>query len=374
MIKRSSFFILAGAGSGDVLAAELILALRDRFPQISGSGVCGPAMRRTGIQEIAPIESMAALMTDKSPHLSREFETTLIETIARMQPNVAVLVGYSPFHQRLGEAFRLRGIPVVLYGAPNLAALGARELERLKDRVTKVLGIFPTEQLVLGRTGLDYQFVGSPHKDRASKVMVSPETLGFPPDETIIALLPGSRPEDFLEIAPVMIQVQDILRTALKGVRFVMPLSDNIPASYAARVQVAGIQIVQGMSLEIMSLARVALTSFGTTSLECALLGTPHVSIATRRKGILARQQGQFSGSVNQAARTKVVAEFLTADDPFAIADAVQILMNDDDQRHIMRQAFQRLKDDLKGLAAENASAIIGHYLAPRRSVRRPAV
>ena len=81
----------------------------------------------------------------------------------------------------------------------------------------------------------------------------------------------------------------------------------------------------------------------------------------------------KFIGTFNQVARTKIVDVFTTVDYPFGIAEAVQTLIHDENQRATMRQVFQRMKDDFNGLAAENATAIIGAYLAPRRPPRRNA-
>jgi lipid-A-disaccharide synthase len=349
-------------------------------------------MRRTGIQQLRSVEDLAPLFEGGTSARHRELETTLIEVIWRLKPQVAVLVDYSVFHQRLSEALSLRGIPIVLYAAPNLASLCRRDRDLLRDRVEAVLGVFPAESASLGESGLNYQFVGSPLKDRTGKVMLRPETLGFKVSESYVAILPGSRAHDFLELAPFMIKICDILKSSRPELRFVMPVSSHIPLDVLAavfkvpietlehftsndeglspRAHLRGIDLLRGMSLEIMGLARLALTSSGTTSLECALLGTPQVSVAPDRQRLGARQRGIFVGAVNQIAGQRLVPEYTPADDPFMVATRAEALLADQGERQKMQEEFHLLRDGLKGFAAENASVMIGEYLGSRRQQR----
>ena len=49
MTSGDTVFVSAGEFSGDILAAELVAALRHRFPSLHFAGVCGPSMRRANV-------------------------------------------------------------------------------------------------------------------------------------------------------------------------------------------------------------------------------------------------------------------------------------------------------------------------------------
>ena len=100
-LKRPSYFISGRSQSADVLAAELILAIRERFSRVEGFGIVGPTTVKTRIPELASLEDCIFHSFHQEGGLSPEasvFRSELIEKLDDLEPQVAIFVGYSKFH------------------------------------------------------------------------------------------------------------------------------------------------------------------------------------------------------------------------------------------------------------------------------------
>src|SRR5438552_2398314 len=55
------FILVAGEASGDLLGADLIAGLRERFPNASFAGIGGPRMIAAGMQAWYPAEKLSVM-------------------------------------------------------------------------------------------------------------------------------------------------------------------------------------------------------------------------------------------------------------------------------------------------------------------------
>ena len=67
----TSYFISVGEPSGDLLAAELVAAMKSHLPEASGFGICGPKLSEQGLDKVADIQELSVMgFVEVIKHLS----------------------------------------------------------------------------------------------------------------------------------------------------------------------------------------------------------------------------------------------------------------------------------------------------------------
>ncbi len=395
--KKDSYFISAGEASGDLLGADLALALRDIMPRAIPFGITGPKMNSAGVKEIASIDQFSVMgfmeVVQKIPEL-RMLEQKILSDIEKQGPSFAILIDNAGFHLRLAEQLRMRGIRVIQYVAPKVWAWGEGRVEKIKRDFEMVLGILPFEKSFFNKHEVPYHYVGSPIKDRTEKVMVSRENLGLSKEKRIVACLPGSRYSEIARTLPILKALKNIVARKCEDVEFMAPIAPNLtlkpmvarlgidPDEYDASenrtpgfaipsYNVEGITFVQGMNLELMSAADVAIVTSGTATLECALVGTPMVVIYSMNdityQIAMKKMKVQWASLVNLIADKELVHEYIQDFSNEVVADDVVSLLNDRARRDQVTNDFMDLRDQLKGSAARTAAELIAANMNQKR-------
>jgi lipid-A-disaccharide synthase len=379
MTSKRCYFVSAGEYSGDLLAADVVIALRQLQPEIHAAGVVGPAMRQAGVEPLLGIEQVSTMgFSDVLARIGelKVLEGLLLEKIDRIKPEFAVLVDFPGFHIRLAEQLKLRGIPVVQYIAPKLWAWGSHRVNSVRENFDLVLGILPFEEDFYQKRQINFKYVGCPHIDRMAKVAIRKEDLGFKANDKIIAMLPGSRTEELLYILPVLVEIRRSMIKDQADLQFVIPVAPNIGMKQFAEIAESlgldvhrdlkiceGIRLCDGMSAELLSVADAAVVASGTATLEAAILGVPMVvvyrmSASTYQFASQVVQLRHFS-LVNLIADKEVVPEFLQQIDAAAVAQVMNQLLGPTPARNGQIQNFDEIRENLKGNAAKNAAAEI---------------
>ena len=162
----------------------------------------------------------------------RSFATIgrLTDLARRERPDVAVVIDFPDFHlgvAGLGLAPRLKalGIPVVYYIPPQLWAWRRARLTLIKRVADKVLVIFPFEEKLYQDAGIPVEFVGHPLIDLARPQEPSEvfrRAMGLDASRPVVALLPGSRPNEVERLLPVMRDAAQQISRKMSGVQFVI--------------------------------------------------------------------------------------------------------------------------------------------------------
>lgn len=394
MKRARTYFISAGEHSGDLIAADLVNSMKQILPQYQAIGLVGNSMINAGVRPIATNDQLGVMGVAEviqRIHILKMFETTLLARIDYEQPEFAILVDFPGLHFRLAEQLKKRGIPVIQYVAPKLWAWGASRAHALKEDFDLVLGILPSEEKFFQELGVNYQFVGSPHKDRVNKVTLSKETLGLDANKLHVAVLPGSREAELKYILPIMLRVAETLHQQVPGVEFIMPLSQNLTFADLERMtepilrnvgatishakigsgidalRLGQINVVSGMSLEIMSVADAALLASGTATLECALVGTPMVVVYAMSASNYAYAQKVIKVAnislVNILAGKRVVPEFVQVFDDSEVVDSLRHILPGAPGHAEQLNQLHFLRDNLKGEASMSAATTIADAL-----------
>jgi lipid-A-disaccharide synthase len=374
-------FISVGEYSGDLLGAELVLQLKKEFPKLDYFGVTGPALAQSRVTSIASIDELNVMgIVEVARKISdiREVERRVLAWIDRLEPRFAVLVDFPGFHFQLAEQLKLRGIPVFQYVAPKLWAWGRGRVEGLKRDFTKVLGVLPFEEDFFTSQGVRYEYVGSPHADRMSKIQVSARDLGLKNESPIIAFMPGSRKTEVDLIFPHMIDVRNRLKSILPEAQCVVPIADSLSWSdfsgfFGCEAKPHGDEHkmffahdfwwMSGGSLELMKVSTAALVASGTATLECALAETPMVVIYVMNDMSYAIAKRMVSlkwvSLVNLLMNRSVVSEHIQDINTAKIAEELVELTQESPRRRVMKEHLRELTLSLKPQAAANAAKSI---------------
>jgi len=167
--KPFRIFFSAGEDSGDILAANLFLKLKEKKTNIVGYGLTGQTMKKSGIRSLFDLENLKVMgfqeVLSKLPEL-KILEQRLLQKIDQDPPDLAILVDYQEFNQNLAEQIKLRGIPSVLYVAPQVWAWREKRAENLHKKVDLILGLLPFEKTFFEKYSVNYEFIGSDIFDR----------------------------------------------------------------------------------------------------------------------------------------------------------------------------------------------------------------
>ncbi len=379
MTRATSCFISAGEFSGDLLAASLVESLKEIIPGVEFYGIAGDEMKKVGVKAIASISELSVMgfaEVAKKIGPLRMIEDRILSHIDRIKPNLAILVDFPGFHFRLAPQLKMRSIPVVQYVAPKLWAWGEGRAKRLRDDFDLVLGLFPFEVEFFTSRGVNYQYIGTPQLDRIQNVKGVKRDFLVEENQTLVAMLPGSRPNEIIRIMPSMKVVKDLIKEKRKDLTFFVPVAPNLDLHQVTsflpgelkqlgdgRFYKDDFYFIHGRSLELMAASDACLVASGTATLECALLETPMVviyklspltyKIAKRKVKI------PWVGLVNILSQKEVAKEYIQEFAPKDVAEKLSDILFDQAIREKMISELKELKQSLKAGAERRAAKII---------------
>lgn len=276
-----SALLLAGEPSGDAHGAALAAALGRCLPGVRLRGTGGPRMEAAGVELLAGLDDLSVMgFAEVLPRLaffsrlSRAIDRVLIEE----DVGLVVLIDYPGFNMRMARVAKRRGLPVLYYIAPQVWAWRpgrARALAAFADRVAVVL---PFEVDFLSRYGVTAEFVGHPLLDREDDVPDRDDFCrrwGLPVDRPLLALLPGSRPQEIGRHLGVFTATGHLAQESKPDVQPVVSRASALPAEHFADVAFPVVDDARAL----LRHATAALVKSGTATLEAALECTPSVVV-----------------------------------------------------------------------------------------------
>lgn len=368
--------ISCGEPSGEFYAAELVAELRKRAPDLEAFGLGGDRLAAEDVRLLAHLRDLAVVgLVEVLSHLrrlKRLFDSVVVEA-ARLRPDVAVLIDYPDFNLRLARELKKLGIPVVYYVSPQLWAWRRGRIKDVKRDVAKMLAIFPFEEKIYKDAGVPVSFVGHPLIDHvkppADRAAVA-SRLGLAPDRPVVALLPGSRNKEVAFNLPPMLGAVALLRERRPELQFVLAAAPHLRARAFEDASAAGVTVMEGVTRDVLSSARVAIVASGTATVETGLTLTPMVVVY--RLSALTYALGKPLVSVanyamvNLIAGRVVVPELIQSDfTPERVSDETLKILDDGPPRTRMLQDLQEVRSKLgKGGATSNVADEVMPFLA----------
>lgn len=379
-------YVVAGEASGDVLGARLVAALRQRRPDLDFAGIGGPRMAEQGVASLFDYRELALMglleVLPKVIRLKRLLADAAADVAAR-RPAVLVTIDSPGFTLRLAALVKAFGQKVVHYVAPQVWAWRPGRVVKLRQKVDRILCLLPFEPVFFEQAGIPVTFVGHPVLESGADAgdadrFVAAQGLG-PADRPVI-VMPGSRRMEATRLLPVFGEALRLAGQRLPGLRPVVPVAPIVAETVR---RVAGgwpipPVLVEGHAAKHDAFAAVArsdgagLIKSGTSSLEMAVAGIPHV-VAYRVNPVTAAIVRRLvkvphASLVNLLAEREVVPERIQeACTPEALAEALLRPMLDPAVAAAQRAGFAESLAKLRapeGLPSEAAAEAVLKVMA----------
>ena len=287
MTKPLKIAMVAGETSGDMLGALLLDGLQQRWPQVQAMGIGGLQMQKKGFTAWWPSDKLAVRGYVEVLRHYREIVGIRKQLLARLlqdPPDVFIGIDAPDFNLGLEAQLKAKGVKTVHFISPSIWAWRPERIEKMHAACDHVLCIFPFEKPLYDQAGIAATYVGHP---LAKVIPIQPDrlaarqALGLQPDDTVVAILPGSRQSEVKYIAHRLFKAVDHINIAQAAIKFVVPAIPALRAqieAVAAQVGVLGkLQIVNGRSHTVLAACDVTMIASGTATLEAALFKRPMV-------------------------------------------------------------------------------------------------
>ena len=362
--------ISCGEPSGDLYAGALVAALRSREPDIDVFGLGGERLHAAGGRLISNFDGLSVTgLTEALRVLPRSWATMnrLVQAARREQPDALVVIDYPDFNFRLMAAVKRLGVPVIYYVSPQLWAWRAGRIKTMKKIVDCVLPIFPFEEAIYRRADIAVRFVGHPLVDLARPSRSREEFLRglrLDPTAPVVAVLPGSRPNELTRLAPVMIEAAALIARHVPQVQFIVARAPHLSGLLFEGFGRPGltVRIVEGQTDDVLNASDAVVTASGTATVQTALHAKPMVvlyklSPMTYRLGKRMASVDMYA-MVNLIAGARVVVELIqdacTAD---AVANETVRILDDAEYRGRMISKIDEVRTRLGGPGASARAA-----------------
>jgi lipid-A-disaccharide synthase len=296
-------------------------------------------------------------------------ETT--RDIAARRPAVLVTIDSPGFTMRLADRVKPMGIPIVHYVAPQIWAWRPGRVKKIRERVDRVLCLLPFEPVIFERAGIHATFVGHPVLESGADAGDAARfraTHGVAADERVLLVMPGSRRLETRRLLPLFGETLRILSARIPRLRPVVAVSPVV-----AEAVRDGVASWPGLPILVEALAdkhaafaaaEAGLIKSGTSSLEMAVAGVPHI-VAYKINPLTAAifqmiAEVRFASLVNLLADREVAPEFLQRFAvPEKMAEALARLLTDPAAAAAQREGLAGVLDQLHppGLAPSEAAA-----------------
>ena len=368
--------MVAGEASGDMYGAEVARCLFKKFPGCQIYGLGGQRMRQAGVHLEGDISKTAVVGPFEAiGYLGALYGVfrKIAEHIETEPPTAAILIDFPDFNLRLAKRVRHAGAPVFYYISPQVWAWREGRVKQIKQLVNKMLVIFPFEEELYRKAGVDVEFVGHPLMDMVHATKSKEEfcvNYKLDPKRPIVALLPGSRRKEVRYILPTLCESAERIAKEKPDTQFVLPLAQGLDRNLITGIlKGRPITIVTNDTYNAIRYSRAAVVASGTATLETALLGTPEVIVyrispATWFLGKFLLKVRLF-GIVNIILGEEVVPELfqdkMTAE---AVTRMAVRLMDDVWLQSRIRGNYEKLRRQLgSGKVAERVADVIADRL-----------
>ena len=371
--------MVAGEASGDLLGGLLLGGMKARWPQLQATGIGGPRMAAQGFEAWWPHDKLAVSGYVEALSHYREISgirNQLTERLLRDKPDLFIGVDAPDFNLDLEATLKAQGVKTIHFVSPSIWAWRGKRIEKIRRATDLVLCIFPFEPPIYAKQGIAAAYVGHPLADVIPMEVpraAARADLGIATDETVVALLPGSRRAEVQYIAPRLLQAAAEMSRQRPGLRFLLPVVpglrhvvEPLRRQHAAN---ANIDLLDGRSHEALAACDLTLVASGTATLEAALFKRPMViayAMHALNWQMMKRMKYQpWVGLPNILLNDFAVPEFLQGEATAAnLARAGLEWLDDPARCEALRVRFEALHRELRCNTAQAATDAIEKVLA----------
>jgi lipid-A-disaccharide synthase len=366
------YYIIAGERSGDLHAGNLIRALRKNDPEAEVRGFGGEYMQQAGAAlnvhyaELA-VMGFGEVLTSMFKIL--RYIKKCKQDIIQFKADVIILIDYAGFNRQIAKFGKKNNIKVFYYITPKVWAWNQSRATELKRNVDRMFVILPFEKDFYKTYNWDVDYVGNPVLDAVkSHVADSSFTSRHAIDSTkpIVALLPGSRKQELLNMSPVLVEVARKFPHFQFLVATVKNLSQNLYDNFR---ELSNVKLVSEDTYNVLLHSRAAIVTSGTATLETALFNVPQVVVyrasALTVWFVKLVIKVEWISLVNLIGGKEVIKELIQQKANVKdISDELDALVNNESYRAKILHDYDTIYKILDtGSASENAARLMISYL-----------
>ncbi|HTD36989.1 MAG TPA: hypothetical protein VK669_05720 [Candidatus Limnocylindrales bacterium] len=275
-------FFSTGEPSGELLAADLLAAMRARAP-VEAEAIGDVRLEREGVRIVQRNRGWASLgVFEAVKRLPRTLTAGLRVALGlrRSAPDLVVLVDFGAFNLRLARILRTLGFakPIVYYAPPS-AWLDSVKRARLVARTCDALTIFRHQAEFYRSLGLPIGYEGHP---LVSTIAPRAPRPAPPADGGLLALLPGSRAGEIERHTPRLLDALARVRETRPNVQAVIVAADDDVQRHVEHLLSFRSPLPARVARDARAALRdadAALIASGTAVLEAALIETPALAL-----------------------------------------------------------------------------------------------
>ncbi len=272
-----------------------------------------------------------------------------------------------------------QGIATCHYVSPSVWAWREGRVKKIARSTDLMLCLLPFEKAFYDQHGVDARFIGHPLADEIplqADASAARQQLGLDPEDTWVAMLPGSRGGEVERLAPLFLDAARWLLQRQPQLKFLIPAANDERYQQLSELldgQQLPVQLVKGQSRTVMQASDAVLMASGTASLEGMLLKKPMVvayRLAALTFAIASRMLKIDHMSLpNLLADEPLVPEFLQKKvTPEAMGQALLTQLTDTEHHDYTVQRFSEMHQLLRLDASEQAAAAVIQLLEKSKS------
>jgi lipid-A-disaccharide synthase len=368
-----NYYLVAGERSGDLHGGNLIKALKQHDSSASFKGFGGDYMQEAGLDISVHYRDMAFMgLWEFLFHLRKilHYLKKCKHEIDAYKPNAVILIDYAGFNRKIGKYCKKKGVTVFYYISPKVWAWRQSRAWALKRTISRMFVILPFEKdFFKKKVNWDVDYVGNPVLDAvkgfiADKDFAKKNSLDA--SKEIVALLPGSRTQELKYLVPAMAEVA----AENPKVHFAVATVSNLSKSLYSPFQgLTNVSFVEEATYDLLSVAKAAIVTSGTATLETALFNVPQVVVykTSWLNYFIGKRvvSVPFISLVNLIVNKEVVKELLQKNcTPQIISEELNNLLNNKEYRTAVLSGNEQVYKTLDiGSASENTARLMVEYL-----------
>lgn len=369
------YYLIAGEASGDLHGSNLMKQIKAEDPNAEFRFWGGDLMQAVGGELVKHYRELAFMGFVEVIANLRTILSNIKKCkadIAAYQPDAVILIDYPGFNLRIAEFVKDAGIKVYYYISPQIWAWKQNRVHKIKKVVNKMITILPFEKDFYAKFDFDVDYAGHPLLDAIERRDMSAEKdaelrkeLGLS-NKPLVLILPGSRKQEIGAVLPTMLEQ----RKFFPDVEFVIAAAPGLDDHYfldflkAIPTSDTPIKIVKSRTYDLLQLAKAAIVTSGTATLETALFRVPEV--VCYKGSYLSYQIAKrvikvdYISLVNLIMDRPVVRELIQNEfRTDLLKEELGKLLNDQNYRDEMMGSFEELINLLGGGGASQKAAKI---------------
>lgn len=356
-------FVIAGERSGDLHGSNLIKAIKNADNQAVIHAWGGDYMAKSGAiitKHYRELAFMGFVEVLKNLPKIIGFIGQCKNEIEAFQPDAIILIDYAGFNMRIAKWAKSKGIKVFYYIAPKVWAWNQDRAIKLKAMVDRLFVIFPFEVEFFKKYDFEVEYVGNPLNDAIEQFEMNPsfKENNQISGSKIIALLPGSRRQEVIQMLDLMVST----KSQFPDYQYIIAGVSNLPRELYEPYLTENVSLIIDQTYDLLKVAEAALVTSGTATLETALFEVPQV--VCYRANWISYQIGKrlirvpFISLVNLIAQKEVVKELIQNElnTENLTKELKQITENKTNRNHQI-EAYKSIK---KALGNSGASERVG--------------